>query len=58
MGKGYGPSEGSIEEPLSALAELQKQGLIRNLGLSNMTAAQVEQGRGAAAIVCVRQDPW
>ena len=54
MGDGHGPSEGSIEEPLTALAELQRQGLIRHLGLSNVTQAQVEQGRGIAAIVCVQ----
>jgi pyridoxine 4-dehydrogenase len=54
MGDGHGPSEGSIEAPLTALAELQRQGLIRHLGLSNVTAAQVEQGRGMAEIVCVQ----
>jgi pyridoxine 4-dehydrogenase len=54
MGQGLGPSEGAIEEPLAALAELQQQGLIRHLGLSNVTAAQVEQGRAIAEIVCVQ----
>jgi pyridoxine 4-dehydrogenase len=54
MGDGHGPSEGSIEAPLTALAELQRQGLIRHLGLSNVTAAQVEQGRAIAEIVCVQ----
>ena len=54
MGDGHGPSEGPIEAPLTALAELQRQGLIRHLGLSNVTAAQVEQGRGIAEIVCVQ----
>ncbi|HXB83200.1 MAG TPA: aldo/keto reductase family oxidoreductase [Candidatus Acidoferrum sp.] len=54
MGQGLGPSEGAIEEPLTALAELQQQGLIRHLGLSNVTAAQVEQGRAIAEIVCVQ----
>ena len=54
MGQGRGPSEGAIEEPLTALAELQQQGLIRHLGLSNVTAAQVEQGRAIAEIVCVQ----
>ncbi|MGA8796976.1 MAG: aldo/keto reductase family oxidoreductase [Candidatus Cybelea sp.] len=54
MGQGLGPSEGSIEEPLTALAELQQQGLIRHLGLSNVTSAQVEQGRRIAEIVCVQ----
>ncbi|GAA0317219.1 aldo/keto reductase family oxidoreductase [Sphingomonas oligophenolica] len=49
-----GPSEGSIEEQLTTLAGLQQQGLIRHLGLSNVTAAQIEQGRGIAEIVCVQ----
>ena len=53
-GDGHGPAEGPVEEPLAALAELQRQGLIRHLGLSNVTAAQVEQGRGVAEIVCVQ----
>ncbi|MFY9738275.1 MAG: aldo/keto reductase family oxidoreductase [Candidatus Cybelea sp.] len=54
MGEGLGPGEGSIEEPLTTLAELQQQGLVRHLGLSNVTAAQVEQGRAIAEIVCVQ----
>src|SRR6185312_6496539 len=54
MGDGLGPSEGSIEEPLRALAELQRQGLVRHLGLSNVTQAQVEYGRSIAAIACVQ----
>lgn len=54
MGDGHGPSEGSIEPQLTALAELQSQGLMRHLGLSNVTHAQVEQGRGIAEIVCVQ----
>ncbi|HEY0063468.1 MAG TPA: aldo/keto reductase family oxidoreductase [Telluria sp.] len=48
------PAEGSIEEPLAALAELQQRGLIRHIGLSNVTAAQVEQGRRICDIVCVQ----
>jgi pyridoxine 4-dehydrogenase len=54
MGAGHGPSEGSIEEPFSALAELQRQGLIRHLGLSNVTSAQVAEARGIAEVVCVQ----
>ncbi|MDB5707907.1 MAG: oxidoreductase [Sphingomonas bacterium] len=50
----HGPSEGSIEEQFTALAELQRQGLIRHLGLSNVTAAQIEQGRRIAPVVCVQ----
>ena len=44
MGQLHGPSEGSIEEPFTVLAELQRQGLIRHLGLSNVTSAQVAAG--------------
>ena len=50
----HGPSEGSIEESFTALAELQQQGLIRHLGLSNVTSSQVAQGRGIAEVVCVQ----
>ncbi len=53
-GEGHGPSEGSIEQPLTALAELQRRGLIRHLGLSNATPTQVAQGRSIAEIVCVQ----
>ena len=48
------PSDGSIEEPLTVLAELQRQGLIRHLGLSNVTPEQLAEGRKIAAIVCVQ----
>lgn len=54
MGDGHGASEGSIEAPLTALADLQRQGLIRHIGLSNVTAAQIEQGRRIVEIVCVQ----
>ena len=54
MGQVHGPSEGSLEEPFTALAELQHQGLIRHLGLSNVTSAQVAQARGIAQVVCVQ----
>jgi pyridoxine 4-dehydrogenase len=50
----HGPSEGSIEEQFTTLAELQRQGLIRHLGLSNVTSAQVAQGRRIAEVVCVQ----
>lgn len=49
-----GPAEGSLEEPLGVIADLQRQGLIRHVGLSNVTAAQVTQGRGICDIVCVQ----
>jgi aryl-alcohol dehydrogenase-like predicted oxidoreductase len=54
MGDGHGPAEGSIEAPLTALAELQRQGLIRHVGLSNVTAAQVAEGQAITDIVCVQ----
>lgn len=50
----HGPAEGSIEAPLTALAELQRQGLVRHIGLSNVTPKQLAQGRGIAEIVCVQ----
>ncbi|CDZ30073.1 aldo/keto reductase family oxidoreductase [Neorhizobium galegae] len=50
----HGPAEGSIEEPLTALAELQRKGLVRHIGLSNVTPAQVAEGKRIAKIVCVQ----
>lgn len=50
----HGPEEGSIAEPLSALRALQQRGLVRHIGLSNVTAAQVQEGRGICDIVCVQ----
>ena len=49
-----GPGEGSIEAPLTVLAELQRKGLIRHLGLSNVNPAQVAEGRKICEIVCVQ----
>jgi aryl-alcohol dehydrogenase-like predicted oxidoreductase len=50
----HGPAEGSIELPLSVLAELQRKGLVRHIGLSNVTSAQIEEGRRICEIVCVQ----
>jgi aryl-alcohol dehydrogenase-like predicted oxidoreductase len=50
----HGPAEGSIEAPLTVLADLQRKGLVRHIGLSNVTPAQVAQGRRIADIVCVQ----
>ncbi|RWO90640.1 aldo/keto reductase family oxidoreductase [Mesorhizobium sp.] len=50
----HGPAEGSIEAPLTVLAELQRQGLVRHIGLSNVTSAQIEEARRIARIVCVQ----
>ena len=49
-----GPAEGSLEQPLTILAELQQQGLIKHLGVSNVTPTQVAQARGLTEIVCVQ----
>jgi aryl-alcohol dehydrogenase-like predicted oxidoreductase len=49
-----GPAEGSIEGPLTVLAELKEQGLIRHLGLSNVTPAQLKEAEGIAEIVCIQ----
>jgi pyridoxine 4-dehydrogenase len=54
MGDAHEPSEESIAEQFSALAELQRRGLIRHLGLSNVKAAQVEEARAIAPVVCVQ----
>jgi aryl-alcohol dehydrogenase-like predicted oxidoreductase len=50
----HGPAEGSIAAPLQVLAGLQRQGLVRHIGLSNVTATQVAEGRGITQIVCVQ----
>jgi pyridoxine 4-dehydrogenase len=55
-GRVHGPSEGSIEAPLTVLAELQRRGLIRHLGLSNVTSAQLQQGRSIVEIVCAQNN--
>ena len=54
VGGVMGPSEGSIEEPLTVLTELKSQGLIRHLGLSNVSPKQFTQGRAITEIVCVQ----
>ncbi|TWF52018.1 aldo/keto reductase family oxidoreductase [Neorhizobium alkalisoli] len=50
----HGPAEGSLEEPLTVLAELQQKGLVKHIGLSNVTAKQIADGRKIAPIVCVQ----
>lgn len=49
-----GPAEGSLEAPLAALIELRREGKVRHIGLSNVTAKQVEEGRAMTEIVCVQ----
>ena len=50
----HGPAEGSIAEPLATLVDLQRQGLVRHIGLSNVTPTQVAEGRSMATIACVQ----
>jgi aryl-alcohol dehydrogenase-like predicted oxidoreductase len=54
MFSAHGPAEGPIEEPLAVLARLQREGLVRHIGLSNATRKQVNEGRAIAKIVCVQ----
>jgi aryl-alcohol dehydrogenase-like predicted oxidoreductase len=54
VGGPMGPSEGSIEEPLTVLADLKRQGLIRYVGLSNVSPAQLAEGQRITGIVCVQ----
>jgi aryl-alcohol dehydrogenase-like predicted oxidoreductase len=54
VGEVLGPSEGSIEEPLTVLAELKRQGLIRHLGMSNVTPGQLAEAQKISEIVCVQ----
>jgi pyridoxine 4-dehydrogenase len=54
VGGVMGPTAGSIEAPLTVLAELQRQGLIRHLGLSNVSAEQFAEAEKIAKIVCVQ----
>jgi pyridoxine 4-dehydrogenase len=54
MGSVHAPTEGSIEKQVTALAELQRQGLVRHIGLSNVTSTQVAEAQGIAEIVCVQ----
>jgi pyridoxine 4-dehydrogenase len=48
------PSEGSIEEPVTVIAELKRQGLIRHIGLSNVTPTQIDEAQKITEIVCVQ----
>ena len=54
MGTGHGPEDGSIAEQVTVLEELRRQGLIRHIGLSNVTAAQVAEAQAITEIVCVQ----
>lgn len=54
VGGPFAPNDNSIAEPLSVLAELKKQGLIRHIGLSNITIGQFHEGEKIAKILCVQ----
>ena len=51
-----GPEAGSLEKPFTALAAMQQEGLIRHLGVSNVTAEQVAEAQAIAPIVCVQNN--
>lgn len=54
MGSGHGLEEGSVAQQIGVLAELQKQGLIRHIGISNATRKQIEEARSMVNLVCVQ----
>ncbi|QTG16979.1 oxidoreductase (plasmid) [Agrobacterium tumefaciens] len=54
LGEPFGPTEGSIAEPLKTVFDLQRQGLIRHVGISTVTADQIKEARDIGAIVCVQ----
>ncbi|MBM6403816.1 aldo/keto reductase family oxidoreductase [Phycicoccus sp. CSK15P-2] len=54
MGDAYGPRQGSLSEPFGALVQLQQEGLVRHLGVSNVTPEQVAEARSIAPVVCVQ----
>jgi diketogulonate reductase-like aldo/keto reductase len=56
MGSGHGPQEGSIAAEVRVLADLRRKGLIRHIGLSNVTAAQVTEAQAITDIVCVQNN--
>lgn len=56
IGDGHAPREGSIEASINVLAEFQQQGLVKHIGLSNVTTAQVVEARKIVDIVCVQNE--
>jgi pyridoxine 4-dehydrogenase len=56
MGAGHGPEEGSIAEQVNVLADLRRKGLIRHIGLSNATSAQVTEAQAITDVVCVQNN--
>jgi aryl-alcohol dehydrogenase-like predicted oxidoreductase len=56
MGAGHGPADGSIAEQITVLADLQRKGLIRHIGVSNVTAAQVAEAQTITDVACVQNN--
>jgi pyridoxine 4-dehydrogenase len=56
MGQGHGPEEGSIAAQVTVLADLRRQGLIRHIGLSNVTSAQVAEAQAITDVACVQNN--
>jgi aryl-alcohol dehydrogenase-like predicted oxidoreductase len=56
MGSGHGPAEGSIAHEFEVLADLQRKGLIRHLGLSNVTMGQFDEAQRIAPVACVQNE--
>ncbi len=56
MGSGLGVGDGSVAEQVTVLADLQRKGLIRDVGLSNATAAQLAEAQTITDIVCVQNN--
>ena len=56
MGSGHGPVEGSVAEQVAVLADLKRKGLIRHIGISNATAAQVAEAQAITDVVCVQNN--
>jgi pyridoxine 4-dehydrogenase len=56
LGGAFGPDDSSVAEPLSVLLDLQAQGLVKHIGLSNVTQRQFKEGRAMAKIVCVQNN--
>jgi pyridoxine 4-dehydrogenase len=52
----HGPAEGSIAKEVTVMADLKRKGLIRHIGLSNVTAAQVTEAQAITKIVCVQNN--
>jgi aryl-alcohol dehydrogenase-like predicted oxidoreductase len=56
MGSGHGPEEGSIARQVTVLVDLKRKGVIRHIGVSNVTAAQLAEAQAITEIVCVQNN--